>query len=452
MNMITDVTIKTKNLGLLFGSMLLMALVTTYIVSTESKDVLLKKSYDSLVSARESKVIQIEKFFHERMGDIHVLANTHDIFGFIDELNALDEQISIDPKGKFPVDNPAVKNITKPHESFFKTYVDDYGYYDIFLINPTDGHVVYSQAKESDYGANLTYGSLKDSGLAEVFNKVKQNQRTTYVDMAPYAPSANAPTMFIGTPVIENGEFIAVLVLQISDAAINEIMHFRAGYGKSQEDYLVGENKLMRSDSLLDPAKHSIKASFANPSAGKVDTTAVNNALSGKTGIKMTLDYNGNEVLSAYKPLKIGQDLKWVILSEIDKAEVMIAPNEFRNSMAIAAVIIFIIALTVSIILLNIALVRPLKELENRAKDLAEGEGDLTQRLNINGNNEIAEVAKYINGFIQKVQETIVTAKETSSENSSISEELARTSLQIGQKAEEESSIVSEVSNIPNNF
>ena len=42
---------------------------------------------------------------------------------------------------------------------------------------------------------------------------------------------------------------------------------------------------------------------------------------------------------------------------------------------------------------------RPLKELGNRAKDLAQGEGDLTQRLAIVGNNEISNVSKYINGF-----------------------------------------------------
>jgi len=93
-------------------------------------------------------------------------------------------------------------------------------------------------------------------------------------------------------------------------------------------------------------------------------------------------------------------------------------------------------------VLLNISLVRPLKELENRAKDLAHGEGDLTARLAIVGNDEITIVSKYINAFIEKVQETIIKAKQTSSESSSVSEELAQTSLQIGKKVEEESSIV----------
>ena len=443
---ITDVTIKTKNLGLLFGSMLLMALVTTYIVSTESKEVLMHKSYDALVSARESKSMQIENFFKERMGDIHVLADSKDIHSLIHELNALDEEINVDADGKYPVDNPLVKKITAPHEEFFKRYVDDYGYYDVFLIDPKDGHVIYTQAKESDYGANLISGSLKNSGLGEVFDKVKRNHRIEFVDMEPYAPSADAPAMFIGTPVVENGHLIAVLVFQISDAAINKIMHFRKGYGESQEDYLVGQDNLMRSDSFLDPQGHSLKASFANPSSGSVKTEASKAALAGEKDIRIVIDYNGNPVLSAFAPVKIGQDIQWAILSEIDEAEVMIAPNELRNSMIIVSITVFVITLLIAIFALNYALVHPLKELERRAKDLAQGEGDLTQRLKIVGNNEISEVSRYINGFIEKVQSTIVQAKETSNENASVSEELARTSLQIGQKAEEESAIVNDVS------
>ena len=446
MNIITNVSIKTKNLGLIFGSMLFMALVLAYIVSSESKDVMLAKSYNSLTSANETKKNQIDEFFKLKIEDIDMLSRSKNITSLIHDLNSLDDKLSIDPKGTFPINNPIVKEITDPHEEYFKHYVDDYGYYDVFLIDPIDGHVIYTQAKESDYGANLLNGDLKDSGLAKVFHKAKDSNKPMFVDMAPYTPSNGEPAMFLGVKVIEDGKTIAILVFQISDKAINKIMQFRKGYGESQEDYLVGQDKLMRSDSFLEPKGHSLKASFANPSSGKVDTVAVKESFSGKQDTKIIIDYNGNPVLSAYNTFKIGDDITWAIISEIDEAEVMQIPNDFRNRIAIASVIIFIVSLIISFILLNFALVRPLKELEDRAKDLAHGDGDLTQRLHIEGNNEIAKVAQYINDFIAKVQDTVVQAKSTSNENSSVAEELARTSLQIGKKAEQESVIVSEVS------
>jgi len=446
MNIVTDVSIKTKSLGLIFGSLLFMALVVTGIVSIKSEEMMLKENYSSLSSSNEIKRTEIENFFNDIKSDIEVLSKSLNTRNLVNDLIDTYKQLEVKGTDKYPISNELTKEKTAPHEEFFQTNAKEYGFYDVFIICAKHGHVMYTQAKESDYGANVGSGSLKNSGLGEVWKKVVATKRTVFVDMAPYAPSNNAPAIFVGTPVYVEGIFKSVLVFQISDASINKIMHFRKGYGETQEDFLVGQDKLMRSDIFLDPQGHSLKASFANPSKGRVDTDASREALSGKHNTKIIIDYNGNPVLSAYSPLNINNDITWAIISEIDEAEVLEIPHAFQIDILITSVIVFIISLLISLFLLNFALVKPLKELEDRAKDLAEGEGDLTQRLEIKGNNEIAIVAKYINGFIEKVQDTIVQAKSTSNENSSVAEELSRTSLQIGQKAEEESAIVGEVS------
>ena len=116
------------------------------------------------------------------------------------------------------------------------------------------------------------------------------------------------------------------------------------------------------------------------------------------------------------------------------------------EKMTIIIEIIIMLLIIGFVLILAKSIVDSLCKLEKTAKDLAQGEGDLTQRLEIKGSDEIARVSNYINDFIEKVQNTIIQAKETSNENSSVAEELSRTSLQIGQKAEEESVIVGEVS------
>jgi len=439
-----DVSLKTKTIGLLIGSMIFMAIAMTIVVSIQSKDVLVHKSYDALVSAREVKAKQIETFFKKRVGDINVLAVNANVSKILSELISLHRELEVKPTDPYPVDDMDVDDVIDKYDEFFQFYAKEYGYYDVFVICPEHGHVMYSVAKESDFGTNLSSGPLKDSGLAEVWKKVKELKRPVFVDMSSYAPSNGIPAMFLGAPVIVNDFVVGIVVFQVADKAINNIMTFRAGYGDTQEDYLVGKDKLMRSDSFLDPKNYSLKASFANKNI--VDTEATRAAISGKSGIERVQGYNNNLVLSAFKPVKIGQDIEWALISEINVDEIMEGPNAFRNSMIIAAFIIFVIAIVVSSFLLNFAMVKPLKELEGRAEDLAHGEGDLTQRLRIVGNNEISSVSAFINDFIKKVQDTIITAKSTSNENSSVAEELAKTSLQIGAKAEEESKIVSEVS------
>ena len=446
MNKMFDVSLKAKTIGLLVFSMVFMAIATTVIVSIQSKEVLLKKSEDSLISSREVKAKQIEDFFHKRLGDINVLSRNANVHSTLAELIRLHKELEVEATDPYPVDEMDVDDVIEKYDEFFQFYAKEYGYYDIYVICPVHGHVMYSKSKESDWGTNLSSGPLKESALAQAWKKAADLKRPVFVDMQPYGPAKGEPTMFMAAPVMMNGFLKGVVVFKISDKEINNIMQFRDGYGQTQEDYLVGQDKLMRSDSFLDQENHSLRASFANPSSGSVNTQSSTEALSGKTGIDIISDYNGNSVLSAYRPVKIGEDLTWGLLSEISEDEVMIGPNSFRNSVIISSIVLFIIALGVSSLLLNIALVRPLKNMEDRAEDLAHGEGDLTQRLELKGDNEIAHVANYINDFIQKVQETIVQAKNTSTENLSVSHKLATTSSEIGQKAEEESKIVNEVS------
>jgi len=341
-------------------------------------------------------------------------------------LDIVDEKLGVDKNGKFPVDNPLVKSITSKYESFFQNYAKQYGYYDIFIIDPIDGHVLYSQAKESDYGANLKTGSLKNSGLGELFRKVNQTNRTVIVDMKPYAPSANAPAMFIGTPVYHEGNKEAIIVFQISDKSINKIMQFREGYGSSQEDYLVGQDLLMRSDSFLDPTGHSLKASFANNA--KVDTTASKEALKGITNTQILIDYNGNPVLSSYSPLKVGQDLNWAIISEIDEAEVLIAPNTLRNKIVIIALLLLVLIAATVYIVISKQVIAPLNQFQDGIlgffKYLNKESSTVTQ-LKDNSNDEIGIMAKVVNQniintkrlleedqrVIDAVKEAVLTAK-----------------------------------------
>ncbi len=218
-------------------------------------------------------------------------------------------------------------------EYFFKKYTEMYGYYDLFLLNP-DGYAFYTVAQEADYQTNFENGKYASSNLGKLFRKVKGSKEYGLADFAPYAPSNDDPCAFIAQPVITNGKIEMVVALQLSLEAINTIMQQREGMGETGETYLVGSDKLMRSDSFLDPTNHTVKASFANPSAGSVDTEAATLALSGKEDAKIIMDYNGNPVLSAFTPLKVG-DTTWALIAEIDESEAFAAVNTVKWLMII---------------------------------------------------------------------------------------------------------------------
>jgi len=405
---LNKMTIKTKIVSVtIIGLVLLGGIVGTVSV-IQSKNALMQKSYDNLTSARDSKKAQITNFFAERIGDINVLSKSADVKKLNKALVDVHKELNVQADDNYPVQNVMTKENTAPHEEFFQNYAKEYGYYDIFIICAQHGHVMYSQAKESDYGQNVASGSLKDSGLGEVWKKVKELKRPVFVDMRPYEPSANAPAMFLGTPVYVDGEFESVLVFQISDKSINKIMQFRKGYGDSQEDYLVGTDKLMRSDSFLDPKGHSLQNSFAN--GANVDTVASNEALNGKSDTKIVTDYNGNQVLSSYGTVKVGEDLRWAILSEIDESEVLTAPNETRNAILIITFVLLIIIAAVSLFMINKMIVQRLLHFQDGLEGFfryINREASDVKNLDTDSFDEIGLMAQVVNDNIIKAKKGI---------------------------------------------
>jgi methyl-accepting chemotaxis protein len=97
----------------------------------------------------------------------------------------------------------------KQYHPPIRQFLEEFGYYDIFLVDAETGFVVYSVFKEVDYATNLKTGPYKDSGIGKVFNKaLMANDPNAVVieDFAPYEPSYNASASFIASPIYNMGK------------------------------------------------------------------------------------------------------------------------------------------------------------------------------------------------------------------------------------------------------
>lgn len=326
---------------------------------------------------------------------------------------------------------------------FFKKYVDMYGYYDLFLMNP-DGYVFYSAFKEPDYQTNMVDGKYSSSNLGQLTRQVIQSKQYGMVDFAPYAPSKDAPASFIAQPVVSNGKVEAIVALQLSLESINSIMQEREGMGESGESYLVGPDKLMRSDSFVDKSgNHSVVSSFAgNVKTNGVDTEGATEAIAGNTDAKVILDYNGNPVLSAYAPIDLGK-VKWAILSEIDLAEIQVPINTLIQYITLAGVVIALVILVLAIMLAN-SIAGPLVFCVGLISKMAQG--DLTITCSLNRRDELGMLTDAISEMLTKLREVIGTVSEATSNVTSGSAQLSDASQSLSQGATEQAASIEETS------
>ncbi|MDH5522686.1 MAG: methyl-accepting chemotaxis protein [Desulfobulbaceae bacterium] len=344
-------------------------------------------AFNQLTAVQAIKKGQILQFFAERQGDMNVLAQT---------VAALDKGSS---------EGAMSTNVDEEMDNYFTNYIKEYGYYDLFLIEP-NGNVYYTVAKEADYKTNMVNGKYADSNLGKLVRKVLQTREYGMADFAPYAPSNGEPASFIAIPAVQDGKVQQIIALQLSLEAINKVMQQRDGMGQSGESYLVGPDKLMRSDSFLDPTNHSVKASFANPSAGSVDTEAAREALAGRSGAKIIQDYNDNPVLSVYAPIKL-DGLTWAVIAEIDEAEAFASVKTLQWIMGV----IFVIGLT-AIIAVALMITRSITQPVNKTVHMLDemAKGHLDNRLHMDREDEIGIMAKTMDEFADSLQNEMVHA------------------------------------------
>ncbi|MDP6707062.1 MAG: methyl-accepting chemotaxis protein [Alphaproteobacteria bacterium] len=256
-------------------------------------------------------------------------------------------------------------------KDFYAQYIEKYGYYDLFVMNP-DGYVFYTVTHEADYQTNMVDGKFSTSNLGGLVRRVMESKSFGLADFAPYAPSNNEPAAFIAQPVVNGGKVELVVALQLSLKAINAIMQQRDGMGETGETYLVGSDNLMRSDSYLDPKHHSVVASFADPAKGRVDTVAAKKALAGETGAEIVIDYNGNPVLSAYTPVRVGGTI-WALLAEIDEAEAFAAIDSLTMLMLVIGLVGLVAIVAIGYFLAR-SVSRPIVDMTGAMSVLAEGD------------------------------------------------------------------------------
>jgi len=433
-----NLTIKTQLvLALLFVGILPFVVmgITSF---TKAESAISVEAFAKLEVVRDIKKNQLEQFFRYRKSDLEVLAVSDNVHSFTNELIIAHNDLEVKDHENYPVSSEKVKSVTSKYHDYFQKFNDTYGYYDVFLICAKHGHIMYSVAKESDYGENLSMGKLRDSGLGELWKMVTRSGKASLVDMRPYAPSNDEPAMFMGVPVLENGKQIAVLAIQVSDKAITAITSGRSGMGDTGEVYLVGEDKLMRSDSFLDPVNHSLKASFANPAKGSVTSDAVVNALTGKTSTEIVIDYNNNPVLSAYQPLEFTKhfnaNFKWIVLAEIDEAEVTIPTESLKMSALIMGVVFLVLIIVIALVLGNMI-----------SKPIFEAVRSITEsnKQVVSASSEISDsatsLAEGASNQASSVEEVSATIKESTaintqnSENSNEADILAKTTKESAQ-------------------
>ena len=132
-------------------------------------------------------------------------------------------------------------------------------------------------------------------------------------------------------------------------------------------------------------------------------------------------EYKGEKFIASYATIKITD---WTVILRAPVHEFMGTVDTLRITMIGIGVIILVVALIIVYFVAR-AMVKPVQTVVSALQNIAQGEGDLTVRLPIHGNDEVTDLSEYFNETITKIGASIQQVGENANTMEEIGNELA---------------------------
>jgi len=338
---------------------MLIVAVIGYVVANRSlnemedlgEGALTEGATQSLTTLRESKQIEIGKYFEERKGDMAVLLETmstlrteaFETLTAVSEyktevletwINDREADIHAIPLNPFYVrssqallgtDGVAADRARIEVLNEFKTYQALHGHYNEMMILDLKGIPLVS----------LT-GSTEDFSELNCFRGALSNARSTmkggechdlFVGPIEFSEALNSATICMGHVIRDPETFepIAVLTANCNIDKIDGIMQNGLGLGETGESYLVGSDKMMRSNARLVPTKTIFEKEVDSAGVQRMFAERDDRRGAGFCKNEIYEDYRGQLVLAHNHYLR---SLDVAVITEIDLAEAFCPKDE----------------------------------------------------------------------------------------------------------------------------
>ncbi|MBU1194469.1 MAG: methyl-accepting chemotaxis protein [Proteobacteria bacterium] len=281
-----------------------------------------------------------------------------------------------------------------------------YGYYqNIFLANES-GDI--TAAAEPDIIGNE---NIKDSLY---FKTIMDGAKST--SHLEKNPATGVPELILASRLTAEGKSPGVIVSIIEISKIDELFIDRIKVGKTGYAYLYKNEGLI--------IAHPVREMELTYDLSTSPDFAKYNPL---TEGHYPYEYKGAKKWAAFKQLP---STPWRIAVTMDNSEVLAPAKKLGKinllvtliSVIIAAFIIYLICLSVS---------NPINSVVEGLKDAAQGEGDLTKRLEVVSQDEVGDLAKWFNVFIAKMQDIIKEVSENAGQLQQSSSDLYTISTEL---------------------
>jgi len=286
-----------------------------------------------------------------------------------------------------------------------------------------------------------TDGRIVDVSDRAYFNEAKKGHN--YFSEPYISRSDSKLTITLSTPVYNlNKQVIAIIAADLPaiwlSNQIDDIVVGKTGYC-----YILGPegNTLAhKNEELVRKVANAIEMAKTDSSLREL-AAFQSQALEIDTSEVGYYSYKENYNISSYATITITD---WTVIIVAPYSEFMGTVQTLRLSMYGIGMLILVIALFITFIVAS-RMVKPIKTTVDALQGIAQGEGDLTVRLPLHGNDEVTDLALYFNETISKIGSSIKAVDGNAHIMEGIGSELASNMTETASSVHEISSNIESV-------
>jgi len=245
--------------------------------------------------------------------------------------------------------------------------------------------------------------SAFDARTSAWYKSAQRSQTTAITDIYKHSISGEL-IISIAEPFYENGQFKGVLLADINLNMLKDMISKSAFFGATTSLYDINAMTIASTD------EREVIGEKMQP-FNNAYTVFQKQIFTNNSGT-FQLKTNGINQIVYYKTLQLDDKSSWKIVVTIDKSVLFLPVQNSLNNSIIINVLLVIFASVIIFIALS-RLYRPILALKATIFDLAQGDADLTRRLEVNSRDDLGEIAESVNAFVSNLQRMMLEISQS---------------------------------------
>lgn len=377
---------------------ILPVIYISYTNYTKYEQKLKAVTFNEIKQTSNLKARFIDNWFSYRKTDISAWSQLKDNIDFLKELSASYNTSKLAPEDF--VKSYDYYNLIRTKEDELILLSQQYDYiYDLFLIDK-DGNILFNVTKENALGGSLIDGKYKNTKFAKAVQKTLKEHKLNFSDIERYDTSNGLISGFMTAPMVdETGKNIGAFAMQFYFDKIFNLFDEDVGNTKASY-YLVGEDGYLRSKIDLETEILNKDITVNSKQYNMWKCEHLNNSAVHLSCDEPFIEYvntKGNSVFGIHQNIEL-LGVKWVLLSEIDTENFILAKKEYLiDTVLFLIIIIFLIAIVAYFA--SISITKPIDILLKATNDYASGNRDID--IQHDSKSEIGILSESFNKMIK---------------------------------------------------